>query len=79
MRSCYAQIAKDAHASSSAVGDALRPTILGETRKDTVKKIMRMQEQEAVTTKGTKRYRELTEAKAREKEKRRRTAGVWGG
>ena len=83
VRSCYAQIAQEANASASnaarsAGADASRPTVLGEPRKTLVKKIRRMQDLETVT-KGTKRYRELTETKAREKERTRATHGVWAG
>ena len=74
VRSCYVQIAKEANVSRNAcldaAGDASRPTTLGVHRKDLVKGIKRMQESETVT-KGSKRYRELTKTKAREKEKKR--------
>ena len=84
VRSCFAQIAQEANASKNASrsaaqpADASRPTILGEHRNDLVKRIRRTQELETVT-KGTKRYRELTKTKAREKDKRRDAAGVWAG
>ena len=72
VRSCFSQIAQEANASRNASrsaaqpADASRPTILGEHRKDLVKRIRRTQELETVT-KGTKRYRELTKTMAREK------------
>ncbi len=79
VRSCYAQIAKEANAAClDAVADASRPTILGERRKDLVKRIRRMQELTTVT-KGTERYRELTKTKASQKEKKRAATGVWAG
>ena len=82
VRSCYAQIAQEANlarsASRRAAAGASTPTILGEHRKDLVKRIGEMQEHETIT-KGTKKYRNFTKTKAMEKEKKRATAGVWAG
>jgi hypothetical protein len=85
VRTCFAQIAQQANAAEDAAqpADASRPTILGEHRipKDLVKGIMRVRgaQELEVVTKGTKRYRELTKTKAREKKQRRAAAGVWAG
>ena len=80
VRSCYAQIAKEANAlrNTRGQGDASTPSILGKHRKDLVKGIRSMQELAAVT-KGTARYRALTKRKAREKEKKRAKDGMWAG
>ena len=82
VRSCYAKIAQEANASRKASRSArcldARPTILGVQRKDLMKEIRTTQDLETVA-KGTKRYRELTKTKAREKEKKSAKEGVWAG
>ena len=79
VRSCYAQIAKEANASRNTKGrGASTLSILGKHRKDLVKGIRSMQELAAVT-KGTARYRALTKTKAREKDTKRAKDGIWAG
>jgi len=83
VKSCFAKIAQEANASSNAAcldaADAsTRPTILGEPRKDLMRKVRKTQEPKTVT-KGTQKYRELTKKKAREKDAKRAAAGEWAG
>ena len=81
-RSCYAKIAQEANSSRKVSRSArcldARPTILGVQRKDLMKEIRTTQDLETVT-KGTKRYREFTKRKAREKENKRAKDGLWAG
>ena len=79
MRSCYAEIAKEANGSRAGARlGAARPTTLGERRADLADNVRKLQGLGAVSG-GTQRYRAHTKDKARQKQQKRAAGGVWAG